>query len=906
MPCYELPVELRILGPLEVVDGEGVVAVPGGKPRALLAALALSVGEVVASDRLIDELWPHDPPATAANALQVHVSQLRKALGANVVRRRPPGYELVLPRESVDLVRFERLVEDARAAEPALAARLLREALALWRGDPEIERARLDELRLTAIEDRIEADLALGRHAELIGELEGLVRDQPLRERPRGQLMLALYRAGRQAGALEFYRATREVLVDELGIEPGPALQKLEQAILVQDPALAAPVRARTTLPVPPTPLLGRDAEAATGLSLLAREDVRLVTLTGTGGIGKTRLALELAARAGEDAVFVALAGVTDPALVAPAIAHTLELRLPVDESADDALVAALVTHRLVLLLDNFEQLVDAAPLLSRLLAAAPQLKLLVTSRSVLRLSGEHELPVPPLEIEGAARELFLSRAHAVAPELPETEANESAIAGICARLEGLPLAIELAAARVRLLPPPALLRRLESRLDVLTAGARDAPERQRTMRAAIEWSYRLLDSDEQLLFARFAVFVRGAELDAIESVCGEVATLDGLQSLVDKSLLRQLGLDRPRFSMLEVLRDFALEQLRAMGEVEALRLRHARYFCELAESAEQPLAGPEQKEWLDRLEAEHSNLRAAITYAFESDDAATAVRLAGGLRRFWYVHGPSEEGLRVLESVLAMPGDAPPLARNKALNGAAMLASERGEYAAAARFLEDSLELARELDDPHRMGVALSNLGNLALYERRWDDARRLYEESLPLHRRAGAARDEAIALENLGLAAVGAGNSDEGVKLLEQAIELAQRSEAPREGASASVDLAWVLIERGEPERAASLLAAAHVTFLELADRAKTADCLEGFAGVAVADGRPDEGARLLGAAAAVRDSIGSVRQPDQDLWVQRVLAAAAAALGGDAFEAAYGRARRLGIDEAMALAG
>jgi predicted ATPase/DNA-binding SARP family transcriptional activator len=896
--------EFRILGPLEVVDDGNVVAVPGGKPRALLAALALAPGEAVSADRLIDELWGEEPPETAANALQVHVSQLRKALGSDVVRRRPPGYELAVAPESVDVVRFERAVADARRAEPAAAARLLQDALDLWRGDPEVDRMRLEELRLSALESRIDADLALGKHAELVGELEALVAEHPLRERPRAQLMLALYRAGRQAEALEVYRATRAALVDELGIEPSPALQKLERAILDHEPELDAPEAAREhrlQLPSPPTPLVGRGRELEEALELVRRPDVRLVAFTGPGGIGKTRLALEVAHRFAPEmqdgATFVPLSGVTDPALIPSAIAQALALRPRADEPTEDALTAFLSQRRVLLLVDNFEQLVEGAPILSQLLAAAPGLKLLVTSRAVLRLTGEHELAVPPLD---AAVELFRARARSV----PETEANDNAIRDICARLEGLPLAIELAAARVRLLPPPELLRRLESRLDVLTAGPRDAPERQRTMRAAIEWSYRLLEPDEQLLFARLAVFVRGAELDAIESVCGDIATLDALASLVDKSLLRQHGTERPRFSMLEVIRDFALEQLRAMGEGEALRRRHAQYFVELGDEAEVPLLGPEQREWLDRLEAEHPNFRAAIANALEAGDAATAVGLAAGLRRFWFVHGHSEEGLRTLETVLAVPGEVPPLARNKALNGAAMLASDRGDYAAARRFLEDSLALAEELGDPHRIGVALSNLGNIALYEERWDDACKLYEESIPLHRSAGAIRDVAISLENLGIAKAAAGDSDAGVALLEEAIDLAKSSEAPHQRASASVDLVWILLERGELDRAAELLADAYAIFVDLVDRAKTADCVECYAALALARERAEESARLLGAAAALRHSIGSVRSPDQERHVERIRIAAAEALGAEAFDADYAAGRELDAAAAVRL--
>jgi tetratricopeptide (TPR) repeat protein len=370
----------------------------------------------------------------------------------------------------------------------------------------------------------------------------------------------------------------------------------------------------------------------------------------------------------------------------------------------------------------------------------------------------------------------------------------------------------------------------------------------------------------------------------------------------VDNSLLRQYGTERPRFAMLEVLREFALEQLHAIGEEEGVRSRHAAHFCAFVDEAEEPLTGPDQSRWLDRLEEDHANLRAAIAYAQTSGDGATAVHLAAGMRRFWYVHGHAEEGLRVLESVLASAPDASPLARNKALNGAAMLASERGDYSAAGRFLEESLAIAEQLGDPHRMGVASSNLGNLALYEARWDDARSRYGRALELYRDVSP-RDEAITLENLGLVAAGAGDLDAAVKLLEEAIELSARHEAPREVASASLDLAWVLLARGDLERAHDLLVAAWATFSEVAGRAKEADCLEAFAALAVAMGRLEDAARLLGAAEAVRHSIGSVRQPDQERWVRPTVETLSAELG-DRFAAARSAGRELGPEAAVTL--
>ena len=868
--------------------------------------LLLRANEVVPAERLIHDLWGASPPATAANTLQVNVSRLRAAIGADRLAHESGGYVARLENGELDLHRFERAAAEGRealaAGEHARAAARLEEALALWRGpalgdlqyEPfaTVEVLRLEELRLSATEDLVDAQLGLGRPAELIGELEALVAEHPHRERLRGQLMLALYRTGRQAEALEVYRQTRETLVDELGIEPTPALQQLERAILRHDPVLEAPSsRARRDLPTPPTSLVGRERELAE-VTRLVRSGVRLLTFTGPGGIGKTRLALEvarnLAPSFGDGGAFVALTDVTQPELVVPTILSSLGAGA--DLAAEERLLAELRDRELLLVLDNFEQVVDAAPLLSRLLESSPRLTLLVTSRALLRIAGEREFPVPPLDPGTGAVELFLERAQ----DLSRTEANDDAIREICARLEGLPLAIELAAARVRLLPPPALLARLTSRLELLTAGARDAPERQRTMRAAIEWSYRLLQPDEQLLFARLGVFAGGASLDAIEAVCGEEATLDALASLVDKSLIRREGEIEPRFTMLETLREYALEQLAAQGEEDALRRRHLRYFFELVAAVELPMLGRAHQESLERLEADRANLRAAIEFAHASGEGGTAVELAAGLRTFWYVHGPADEGLRVLETVLAAPGDASPLALNKAHTGAAMLASDRGDYAAARTHLERSLELASALDDVHRMGVAYSNLGNLALYEQDWPEAQRLYESALELHRRDEDVRSEVIAQENLGLAVLGSGDPDRAIGLLEEAIARAHEVEAEREAASASLGLARILIERGELDRARGLLSAARATFVALGNHARIADGLEAVAGIAVADASPAEAARLLGAAAALRDSIGTVRQPDHDRWFEAAASAARLALGDDAFarELAAGR--------------
>jgi predicted ATPase/DNA-binding SARP family transcriptional activator/peroxiredoxin len=552
----------------------------GQKQRALLALLLLDANRVVATDRLIDALWDEQPTATAHKALQVYVSQLRKVLGRDRLETRPSGYLLRVDHGELDLERFQRLREEGR----------LTEALSLWRGPAladfryqrfaQLEIARLEESRVACLEDRIELDLAGQRPGDLVGELEGLVAQHPLRERLRAQLMLALYRAGRQAEALEVYQGARRLFVDELGVEPSAELQELQRAILNHDAWLGGPPRARPSLPTPANPLVGRNADLAVLRGLLLGE-ARLVTVTGAGGSGKTRLALEsaisLVTDFGGHVYFVLLAAVQQAELV-PTILSTLGI---VDEAGDrplEALKQFLRPRAVLLVLDNFEHLLEAAPLIAELLVDCPRLKLLVTSRASLHLSGEHEYPLEPLPLDEAIV-LFTERARAVRPDFAGEEAT---LSGICSRLDCLPLALELAAARSRLLSPDELLGRLEDRLELLTGGPRDLAARQRTLRATIEWSYELLVPEERRLLTRLAVFVGGCSLEAAERVCG--ASLDQLESLVDKNLVRRRETaGEGRFWMLETVREYALERLEAEHAVEDVCQAYSDYYLGLA-----------------------------------------------------------------------------------------------------------------------------------------------------------------------------------------------------------------------------------------------------------------------------------------------------------------------------------
>ena len=528
--------DYRLLGSIDVWRAGERLELRQAKQRAVLAILLVNVNQAVSTDQLVDGLWPERPPGRPQTAIQGYISELRKLLGPTNIETTAGGYVLHAESDQVDANRFERLVREGRDAlatdQIEQADSRLREALDLWRGPAladftyeawaQQEIARLEELRLVAREHSIEAQLLLSKHAELVGELKTLIHEHPLRERPRGQLMLALYRSGRQAEALEAYQQGRSSLIEDLGIDPSPELQALYKQILNQDEALhvkAPATQAPTNLPAPPNALIGREREIQDVAELL-RDDARLVTLTGPGGTGKTRLALAVAAQMADDfsgGVFIVrLSAVKRPDLLTPTIARALGLREQPGESLLDTVCSHLHDKKLLLLLDNLEQIIEAASEIATLLRSAPDAKVLATSRTPLRLTGEHLYPVPPLALpdlevsfdaaalsRNEAVRLFVARAQAERSDFTLTDASVQTVAEICVRLDGLPLAIELAAARARVLSAQAILTRLDTRLKLLTRGSQDLDERQKTLRATIDWSYDLLPEDERALFAR-------------------------------------------------------------------------------------------------------------------------------------------------------------------------------------------------------------------------------------------------------------------------------------------------------------------------------------------------------------------------------------------------------------------
>jgi predicted ATPase/DNA-binding SARP family transcriptional activator len=741
--------EVRMLGPLEVIADDGSIATPAGlKERVLLAVLALARGPVP-GDRLVDVLWGEDPPGNPSNALQARVSALRRSLGrSDAVVLDPAGYALDVEPDQVDARQFEALTAEARrAAErgaPGQAIASFEKALSLWRGDALADFvyedfaladiARLEDARLSAQEDRLQLLVDHGRAEEAVGVLETAVGRHPFRERLWALLMLALYRTGRQADALHAFGRARETLIEELGLDPGPELQALEASILEQDPSLvgsgAGTRQATSNVPARSTSFLGRAGEQAEVIDLV--RDNRLTTLVGPGGVGKTSLAESVAQSLIDvfvDGVwFVELASLADSGLLADAVARTLGLR-PValhgsEEGPDpfDLLVEHTARRELLLVLDNCEHLIDAcARLVNGLLRAAPGLSILATSREPLRVGGETVWVTPPLsaphgEVDPARLEafdsvtLFVERARAVRSDFELDAESAPAVSLICERLDGLPLAIELAATRVRALPVRELAARLHDRFRLLTGGARTALPRQQTLAATIDWSHGMLSREEQTLFRRLGVFAGGWELEAAEAVCAApgleaAAVLDTLTSLVDRSLVTvDAGHAEARYGMLETIREYARARLDESGEGPDIAIRHARHFRDWVEAVD--LRGPEQTTWLKRLDRDVENLRAAMTAATAQGDCETALRLGGGLGWYWFfdrVH----EGRERLDAILAGCPPEESWPRAAALQARAMIMFDMAPEPSARAAARESAGMFESLGDAVRAADA-------------------------------------------------------------------------------------------------------------------------------------------------------------------------------------------------------
>jgi non-specific serine/threonine protein kinase len=717
-------------------------------------------------------------------------------------------------------------------------------------------------------------------------------------------------------------------------------------------------------LPSPLTPFIGREREAEEVRNRLLLPHARVLTLTGPGGVGKTRLGLELARqvqdRFADGVCFVALAPISDPALVPSAIAEALRVKQDAGQSAAEALERYLRDRQLLLVLDNFERLLEAGPPIAQLLATCSRLKVLVTSRVVLRLQGEYDYEVPPLRLPSAGDRpspeelgryegirLFMQRAQAVNSRFAITTGNAPAVVELCRRLDGLPLAIELASARARVLPPEAMLARLGNRFDLLTGGARDLPDRQRTLRATLDWSYDLLSVAERLLFVRLAVFAGGWTLEAAEAVCGvgdEVEMFEHLTALVDKSLVQQRSSDRPepRFGMLETVREYATERLEESGDLESLLRRHAAYFLKLAEEEERASQGPLQRVWMDRLEIEHDNLRAALSRSLAPQgDMDMGLQLTGALSHFWYVREHHSEARMWLQRALEQHSVAT-AARAKVLVGAGRLAWFQGELRRGNALLEEGLALYRDLGDDAgaaftllvlgRIAVSQGNrkrgaplvekglasfrqqgnewgmaralivLGDVALFEGEVDRAAANFQKSLDISRDLEDAEGIALSLLYLGRAAHMRGEAARSETLLKESLAVFRESGDSRGVAEVLLELGRVARAQGNSARALALCRESLVLSQRLDNKTYVAFCLMALAGVIQATGDPARAARLFGVAAVLLESSNAVLDPRGRLDYDNDLDAARVQLGTVAFAQEWQEGRMMKVDRAV----
>jgi predicted ATPase/DNA-binding SARP family transcriptional activator len=1108
--------EFGLLNGLRVA-ADGVVLTPSRpKQRALLVSLLLHAGRDVSSDDLIDALWGERPPNTARTALYGHVSDLRRRLGRERLETRPNGYRLRLADEdSLDIWRFEQLVLDAEVEDPIARSAALARALALFGGAPLAEfrfeafaadeAAGLDARRVTVLERWIDAELELGHHVAVIPRLETVITDHPHREGPRQQLMLSLYRSGRQADALRVAQQARTFLADELGVDPGPGLQRLEEQILNHDPHLLAaelpapiaqaprpvkPVgivtflvaifegatgavdpaatadeavhaqvelvrtivqrvgfevdaagstmriafaRARdaaaaaprvqraaraagervrigihsadviatdggyvgpghdtarhiaraaepgqillsqatrdllqeapldevntrdlgehrltdlepaqrlfqlvtpglttefppvidledrhTNLPIQPSPLIGRAGEIDEVVQLLGRPGAQLVTLTGAGGTGKTRLSVHVAAEllgAFPDGVYVVdLAPLRDPNLVIPTIAHTVG----VEESAGapaEALGHHLRHRRVLLVLDNVEHLLAAGPAVAALIAGAPGLGVLATSRVPFHLDRERIYKVRPLALPrtGAGVDrvivadsvaLFRSRARAVRPGFSISPENADAVAGICRTLDGLPLAIELAAARIGILSPAALLARIGEHRDALGAETPDASDRHRTLNHAISWSYDLLQPDKQKLFRRLGVFSGGCSLEAAERICGgAVDVIAGLTALVDASLVRLEGTDRePRFAMLETIREQAAHRLEASPEADELRRRHADYFTQLAELAEPHMHGS-PGDWPDRLEVDHDNLRIALDRLAAAGAHEQAIQLAGALWRFWYLKGHLTEGRRYLESALARDPRPTPH-RGRALVGAAVMATNTGDFATTTLRANEGIELYEALGDAWGGAYCRFMLGCAAQFTGELTAAQALYETSIQAFRELGDEHHALIVSRNLASTYLEIGDHARGQALLEDNLRRARGTNNDRIEASTLGSLATLAADAGRIQDAGWMLKESLRIHRDLGDRLDTVVDLSRAAHNLAMAGKASVAVRLIASFEASGEEIGGRREGVDEVNA-RTLASARRQLDEPTYADAWRRGQAMTVAEAVVLA-
>jgi len=792
-----------LLGPVAAWRDGGELAVGSPQQRALLALLLLHRNEVVSTARMLDVLWPGRPPPNARQVLRTYVFRLRGGSlgppGRSPLVTCHHGYELRVASDAVDVDRFEALVAAGRAAfeggDAATAEALLREALQLIRGTPlaelqddhvaGLERDRLDELRAVADEQLVEARLAQGRHRELVGELRAAVAADPLRERTCGQLMVALYRSGRQAEALEAYHVTRRALADELGLAPGPQLRDIERMILLQDRALDLPAPRAPALPRYETSFLGRDGDLAALRAALRGE--RLVTVVGAAGVGKTRLAAETAAGVGEERVWWVDLGSVVAGRVTASIARTLAVPEVPGRAPADLVVARLRESRSLLVLDNCEHVLpEVAGIATHALEGDPRVRILGTSRTPLRVAGERVHPLAGLRAPVAQR-LFVERA-------PVAVADDE-VEDVVGHLDGLPLAIELAAAALRFVSPAELARGLRERLSLPGDEQRLSPRRQRTLEAAIAWSYDLLAPVEQAILRRLAVFPGSFAPEQAKVVAGDISALAESSLVVAES---------GRYRLLQTVRAFALARLHAAGEYDDAARRHRDAYQELADVVEYNMLGPGLPEWLPRSRQEHENFDAALRWSIKRGDAEGVLRLAATLGWYWYRTGYVAHGRELLEQAMRMsgPGSA---SWPHALVAQSWLATGAATSDAVA-ITDAAVAACERAGDPDLLGQALANRAQALIAARRLDEARADIERGRAVCASVPRLAEGVIFADQcLGCVCLEAGELDEAEVLLVRAHDAMRRMRGTRFAGFTLIELARVQLAQQRPAAAA-----------------------------------------------------------------------------------------------------
>jgi predicted ATPase/DNA-binding SARP family transcriptional activator len=949
-------IEFRILGLLEArVDAQVVTPRPA-KPRALLAALVAHANEALSTERIIGMLWDDDETGGTKGVVQQYVNQLRTALEPGHLPKSPyeiltgtgtsTGYKLNVAPGQLDLQHFDRLVAEGRAAladgRPGAAASVLKVALDLWTGEalenvtaPFVQsaRARLEEKRLMAIHDRIEADLALGRHADVIEELAAQLDAYPHREPVAAQLMLALYRSGRQHEALAVHEQLANRLREELGADPSREVQRLFEKILNQAEELDLPSRpdigtgspvGTGRLPAQVSSFVGRERQIAEVKQRLLGTGARLLAITGPGGAGKTRLAIQVASELQsafrDGVVYVPLANVTDDELVASSLARAVGVRQKGDGSFWEDVVEHLSQREVLLVFDNFEQVLPAATLLAQILEACARVSIMVTSRTAVDVYGAQEYAVSPLLFPNPkyqpdaltadkyeAIQLFVDRARAVRPDFELRDANVSAVVGICAYLEGLPLSIELAAAMVRTLPPETLLDRLRLDLSQLDRGPPGLADRHQTLQATIAWSYNLLSNADRHLLRQLAVFSGSWSLDAAEAICESTSgVLIGIDSLVRASLVRpEDGLHgQARFGMLELIRQFAGEHLSQAREDVELTERHAQYYVRLAEAAAPQLRGPLQAQYLAQLEVEHDNLRKVLIGSHVSVDSQLRLRLGAALwMSFWETRWDLNAGRTDLEALLATTPDIDTPERASVLNGAGALSWRLNEFEPARDWLEKSLEMNRRLGQRRQVAIVLNSLGNLAWAQGAYALAESRYLESLALRHELDDRPGSAMCFNNLGT--VASDRCDYALARIRHRESLAIRRELDDQ-----TGIAQSLHNLGEVElrcrnfaQARDLLRESLSRFDKLGNKMYVADDLGAFARLAESLGEPELAACWFGATEALRREI-HVRPALTDRQTyESSVAAIQAAIGDTRLKSAWGAGASAPVDQIVA---